>query len=51
MADVQHRWRRCREDYETYLRLERGMADNSVKAYMQDFDNMQRFMCEQDVAP
>lgn len=51
MADVQHRWRRCREDYETYLRLERGMADNSVKAYMQDFDNMQRFMCEQEVAP
>ena len=51
MADVEHTWQRSRQDYETYLRLERGMADNSVKAYMQDFDHMQQFMCEQDIEP
>ena len=51
MADVEHTWQRSRQDYETYLRLERGMADNSVKAYMQDFDHMQQFMCEQEIEP
>ena len=51
MADVEHTWQRSRQDYETYLRLERGMADNSVKAYMQDFNHMQQFMCEQDIEP
>ena len=51
MADVEHTWQRSRQDYETYLRLERGMADNSVKAYMQDFDHMQQFMREQDIEP
>jgi integrase/recombinase XerD len=51
MADVEHTWQRSRQDYETYLRLERGMADNSVKAYMQDFDHMQQFMCEQGIVP
>ena len=51
MADVEHKWQRCRQDYETYLKLERGMADNSVKAYLQDFDHMQFFMCEQAVGP
>ena len=51
MADVEHTWQRSRQDYETYLRLERGMADNSVKAYMQDFDHMQQFMCEQGIEP
>ena len=51
MADVEHTWQRSRQDYETYLRLERGMADNSVKAYRQDFDHMQQFMCEQDIEP
>lgn len=51
MANAEHTWQRCRQDYETYLRLERGMADNSVKAYLQDFDHMQQFMSEHDVEP
>ena len=51
MADVELKWQRCRQDYETYLKLERGMADNSVKAYLQDFDHMQFFMREQAVGP
>ena len=51
MADVEHTWRRYRRNFETYLRLERGMAGNSVNAYLQDYDHMMRFMVEQGKEP
>ena len=51
MADVEHTWRRYRRNFETYLRLERGMAGNSVDAYLQDYDHMMRFMVEQSKEP
>lgn len=50
-ADTDTVWRRCRRDFEAYLKLERGMADNSVASYLRDFDHLSRFMCEQDIAP
>lgn len=50
-TEIERTWMRYRRDYEAYLKLERGMADNSVKAYMQDFTHMQQFMCEQGIAP
>ena len=48
MDDIAPAWRRNRRDYETYLRLEKGLADNSVQAYLRDFDHLARFMSEQD---
>lgn len=51
MADIEHTWKRYRRNFETYLRLERGMAGNSVEAYLQDFDHMARFMIEQNKEP
>ncbi|MBR6898661.1 MAG: site-specific integrase, partial [Bacteroidales bacterium] len=47
MDDIVPAWRRNRRDYETYLRLEKGLADNSVQAYLRDFDHLARFMSEQ----
>ena len=47
MADIEQTWRRNRRDFETYLRLEKGLADNSVLAYVRDFDHLSRFMVEQ----
>ncbi len=47
MADIEQTWRRNRRDFETYLRLEKGLADNSVQAYLRDFDHLSRFMVEQ----
>ena len=47
MDDIAPAWRRNRRDYETYLRLEKGLADNSVQAYLRDFDHLARFMSEQ----
>lgn len=49
MDDIAPVWRRNRRDYETYLRLEKGLADNSVQAYLRDFDHLARFMSEQGV--
>ena len=50
-TEIERTWMHYRRDYEAYLKLERGMADNSVKAYMQDFTHMQQFMCEQGIVP
>lgn len=50
-TELARSWQRYRRDYEAYLKLERGMADNSVGAYLQDFDHMRRYMCEQDIKP
>jgi integrase/recombinase XerD len=51
MADIEQTWRRYRRNFETYLRLERGMAGNSVDAYLGDYDHLMRFMIEQGVEP
>lgn len=51
MADIEHTWKRYRRNFETYLRLERGMAGNSVEAYLHDYDHMARFMIEQNKEP
>lgn len=44
-------WRRYRRDFEAHLRLEKGLADNSVQSYLRDFDHLERYMVEQGVQP
>ena len=44
-------WRRYRRDFETYLRLEKGMASNSVEAYLRDVDHLIRFSAECNIEP
>ena len=51
MTNVEQTWRRYRRDFETYLKLEKGLADNSIQAYLRDVDHMSRFMEEQGVEP
>lgn len=51
MKNVEQTWRRYRRDFETYLRLEKGLADNSVAAYLRDVGHMERFMVEQGIEP
>lgn len=51
MDDTEHIWRRCRRQFETYLRLERGLADNSVLAYLHDFDHLAVYCIEQSIVP
>ncbi|MBQ8703872.1 MAG: tyrosine recombinase [Bacteroidales bacterium] len=42
-------WKRRRRDFEAYLRLEKGMAGNTIEAYLCDFDQLAR--CLEDVPP
>ena len=51
MADLEQTWKRYRRGFETYLRLERGMAGNSVESYLHDYDHLTRFMVEQGKEP
>lgn len=51
MADLDYIWKRYRRGFETYLRLERGMAGNSVESYLHDYDHLSRFMIEQGKEP
>ena len=51
MKNVEQTWKRYRRDFETYLRLEKGLADNSVAAYLRDVGHMERFMVEQEIEP
>ena len=36
-------WPRYIRDFETHLRLERNLADNSVQAYLRDVSHLRRF--------
>lgn len=49
--DVSATWGRYEEDFEGYLRLEKGMAANSVAAYLRDVGHLAEFMTEHNVAP
>ncbi len=49
MNNIEQTWQRNRRDFEAFLRLEKGLADNSVQAYLRDFDHLARYMVEQQV--
>lgn len=51
MANIEQTWRRYRRDFETYLKLEKGLADNSIRAYLRDVDHLARFMTELNLEP
>lgn len=48
---VEREWRRWRKEFHAYLKLERGLAGNSVDSYQQDFDHLARYMCQRAVVP
>ena len=50
-ATVTDIWRRYRRDFEAYLRLEKGLAVNTVAAYLVDYNHLADFMIEQDIIP
>jgi integrase/recombinase XerD len=51
MGDTEQTWQRYRRDFETWLRLEKGLAANSVEAYLRDVSHLSSFMQELNLDP
>lgn len=51
MAGAVDKWQRGRREFEAHLKLEKGLAQNTVDAYLRDVDFMARYMVEQHIAP
>lgn len=49
--DIEATWRRYRRAFETYLKLEKGLAENSVLAYLRDVDHLMRYSIENNIEP
>jgi integrase/recombinase XerD len=43
-------WNNAREGFEAYLRLEKGLSENSVEAYIRDFDKLRTFIQLKDTS-
>ena len=50
-GEVAATWARWLRDYETYLRLERNMSDNTVQAYLRDVSHLRRYAEPRGVSP
>lgn len=46
MASAEHEWDVCTDRYMKYIKLERGLAANTVEAYMRDVASFRRFVTE-----
>lgn len=42
-------WQSARNGFKSYLKLERGLSDNTISAYLHDFDMVMKFMVSQPV--
>ena len=44
MADVTKKWERLRNDYRRYIRSEKRLSENTVEAYMDDYEEFMHFI-------
>jgi len=52
MAENSEKWNKAARGFEQYIRLEKGLSNNTVEAYMQDYNFFAHFILRQyDVAP
>ena len=52
MADITKKWDKIRREYERYLKVERRLSENTVAAYMNDFEKFSHFILRHyDVVP
>lgn len=42
-------WKEALTDYQYYLKIERGLSENSIKAYSQDIEKLTRFLSENKI--
>ena len=44
MADIAKKWSKYKEEYKRYIRTEKRLSENSVDAYMRDFDDFMHYV-------
>ncbi|MEE1149136.1 MAG: site-specific integrase, partial [Alistipes sp.] len=44
MMDVTKKWERLRNDYRRYIRSEKRLSENTVEAYMDDYEEFMHFI-------
>ena len=44
MADIAKKWSKYREEYRRYIRTEKRLSENTVDAYMRDFDDFMHYV-------
>ena len=44
MADIARKWSKYREEYRRYIRTEKRLSENTVDAYMRDFDDFMQYV-------
>ncbi len=49
--EIEQTWKRYRRDFETWLKLEMGLADNSVQSYLRDVNHLSVYMSEMGIEP
>ena len=50
MADIAKKWSKYREEYKRYIRTEKRLSENTVDAYMRDFDDFMSFVLRTAIA-
>lgn len=51
MADAEKRWEEISRKYRNHIKLEKGLADNTVESYMRDLGQFAEFACAEKVTP
>lgn len=51
MSSAEQSWHRLRREFEMYLKMEKGMADNSILAYLHDYDTLAHYHINANIPP
>ncbi|NNK17674.1 MAG: site-specific integrase, partial [Maribacter sp.] len=44
------KWKQAIQDYNHYLKIERGLSENSIKNYLRDVEKLITYLSENDMA-
>ena len=50
MADIAKKWSKYRDEYRRYIRTEKRLSENTVDAYMRDFDDFMHYVLRTFIA-
>ena len=42
-------WKQAIKDFETYLRLEKSLSENSIEAYINDINKLRKYFMDQEI--